>query len=66
VALALLGPLVGALTGAFAQPDQRLPATLTLVTTASGIAAFGIGAAFWGLLVGLLAWGLDHLRRRRA
>ncbi|MES2813292.1 MAG: benzoate/H(+) symporter BenE family transporter, partial [Pseudomonadota bacterium] len=55
VALALLGPLMGALTAAFAQPDQRLPAALTLVTTASGIAAFGIGGAFWGLMVGLLA-----------
>jgi benzoate membrane transport protein len=64
VALALLGPLVGALTAAFAQPHQRLPATLTLVTTASGMAAFGIGAAFWGLMVGLLAWGLDHLKPR--
>lgn len=65
VALALLGPLMGALTGAFTQPDQRLPATLTLVTTASGMAAFGIGAAFWGLVVGLAAWGLDHLKPRR-
>ena len=65
VALALLGPLMGALTGAFAHPDQRLPATLTLVTTASGLAAFGIGAAFWGLMVGLAAWGLDHLKPRR-
>ena len=65
VALALLGPLMGALTGAFADPDQRLPAALTLVTTASGMAAFGIGAAFWGLVVGLAAWGLDHLKPRR-
>ena len=65
VALALLGPLMGALTGAFAHPDQRLPATLTLVTTASGLPAFGIGAAFWGLMVGLAAWGLDHLKPRR-
>lgn len=65
VALALLGPLMGALTGAFAHPDQRLPATLTLVTTASGMAAFGIGAAFWGLLIGLAAWGLDHLKPPR-
>jgi benzoate membrane transport protein len=66
VALALIGPLMGALTGAFASPDQRFPATLTLVTTASGMAAFGIGAAFWGLAVGLAAWGLDHLRPRRS
>ncbi|MES2542393.1 MAG: benzoate/H(+) symporter BenE family transporter [Pseudomonadota bacterium] len=65
VALALLGPLMGALTAAFVQPDQRLPAALTLVTTASGIAAFGIGGAFWGLMVGLLAWGLQLLRPSR-
>ena len=65
VALALLGPLMGAMTAAFAQADQRLPATLTLVTTASGMAAFGIGAAFWGLVVGLIVWGLEHARARR-
>lgn len=65
VALALLGPLMGALTGAFAQADQRFPATLTVVTTASGLAAFGIGAAFWGLIVGLAVWGLQHLRPTR-
>ena len=64
VAIALLSPLTGALTGAFANPDQRLPAALTLVTTASGLAAFGIGAAFWGLVVGLSIWGLDHLKPR--
>jgi benzoate membrane transport protein len=66
VALALLSPLTGALTGAFAQADQRLPAALTVVVTASGMAAFGIGAAFWGLVVGLAVWGLDRLKPRRA
>lgn len=65
VALALLSPLMGACTAAFAQADQRLPATLTLVTTASGLAAFGVGAAFWGLAAGLVAWGLEHARPRR-
>lgn len=65
VALALLGPLMGALTAAFAQADQRLPATLTLVTTASGMAAFGVGAAFWGLMAGLIVWGLEQARPRR-
>jgi benzoate membrane transport protein len=63
VALALLSPLTGALSGAFAHPDQRLPAALTVVVTASGMAAFGIGAAFWGLVVGLAVWGLEHLRK---
>lgn len=66
VALALLSPLTGALTGAFAQADQRLPAALTVVVTASGVAAFGIGAAFWGLVVGMAVWGLDRLKPRRS
>lgn len=66
VALALLGPLMGALTGAFAHPDQRFPATITLAITGAGIAFAGIGAAFWGLLAGLAIWGLERLARRSA
>jgi benzoate membrane transport protein len=62
VALALLSPLMGALTGAFAVPEQRFAATLTLTVTASGVAAFGIGAAFWGLAVGLAVWALHRLQ----
>ena len=46
VALALAGPLMGALTAAYATPNTRFAATITLAITASGIAAFGIGAAF--------------------
>lgn len=64
VALALLGPLMGALTGAFATPVQRFPATLTLAVTGAGVAFAGIGAAFWGLLAGLAIWDLERLARR--
>lgn len=53
VALALLGPLTGALTGAYLPAETRFAATVTLTVTASGVAAFGIGAAFWGLVAGL-------------
>ena len=60
VALALLGPLMGALTGAFATPDQRFAATITLAVTGAGVAFAGIGAAFWGLLAGLAIWGLER------
>lgn len=62
VALALLSPLMGALAGAFAVPEQRFAATLTLAVTASGVAAFGIGAAFWGLVAGI---GVQLLERAR-
>jgi benzoate membrane transport protein len=64
VGLALLGPLMGALGGAFAAPERRFPATVTLVVTASGIAAFGIGAAFWGLAAGIGVTLLERLRPR--
>ena len=60
VSLALLGPLTGALTGAFQQVPQRFAAAVTLTVTASGVAAFGIGAAFWGLVAGLAVFGLEH------
>lgn len=62
VALALLGPLTGALTTAFATPDQRFAATMTLAVAGSGVAAFGIGAAFWGLVAGLVVRMLDRAR----
>ncbi len=62
VALALLNPLMGALTGAFAHAPQRFAAVITVAVAASGVAAFGIGAAFWGLLAGLVVYGLDRLR----
>ena len=63
VALALLGPLTGALTSAFTPPQTRFAATVTLAVTASGVAAFGIGAAFWGLLAGLVAYALQRLTK---
>ena len=50
--LALLGSLASALTSALAHDEQRLPAVVTFVTTASGVSFFGIGAAFWGLIAG--------------
>ncbi len=63
VALALLGPLMGALTGAFTPPQTRFAATVTLAVTASGVAAFGIGAAFWGLLAGLAVYALERVKK---
>lgn len=64
VALALLAPLMGALSGAMAATDQRFAATVTIAVTGSGVAAFGIGAAFWGLLAGLVIWGMERVVRR--
>jgi benzoate membrane transport protein len=63
VALALLGPLMGAMVGAFTPVPTRFASVVTLVVTASGVAIFGIGAAFWGLAAGLVVVGLEGLKR---
>lgn len=58
--LALIGAFGGSLLGAL-QEEERIPALVTLLTTASGVSFFGIGSAFWGLLFG----GAMHLLYRR-
>lgn len=54
--LALMGALLGAIVGAVSVPNQRIPAIITLLLTASGVTVLGVGAAFWGLVVGSLAF----------
>ncbi|MCY0093326.1 benzoate/H(+) symporter BenE family transporter [Hoeflea ulvae] len=61
--LALISPLIGAIVSAFDVPASRFAAAATFAVTASGVAAFGIGAAFWGLMAGLAVHLLDHLKR---
>lgn len=60
--LALVSPLIGAASLAFEQADTRFAAATTFVVTASGITAFGVGAAFWGLMAGLLVLLLEKLK----
>lgn len=61
--LALVMPFLGALQTALAPEATRFAAAVTLITTASGVAAFGIGAAFWGLVAGI---GIVLMERIRA
>ena len=42
---------------------SRFAATITLGVTASGLALFGVGAAFWGLLAGLVVTALESFKR---
>ncbi|MCJ0972533.1 benzoate/H(+) symporter BenE family transporter [Pseudomonas sp. PS1] len=53
-ALALLGSIGSGLTQAMQQPSEREAALVTFMVTASGLTLFGIGAALWGLIAGVL------------
>jgi benzoate membrane transport protein len=59
--LALMGAFAGALGSALSDEAKRFPAVLAFAVTASGLTLFGIGSAFWGLVAGLAALGLDAL-----
>jgi len=51
--IALLGTIGNSLTGALLDENERDAALITFLVTASGLALYGIGSAFWGLLFGL-------------
>ena len=60
--LALLGSFASALMAALSDAQDREAAAVAFVVAGSGLAFFGIGAAFWSLIAGL---ALRELRRRR-
>ncbi|OHY97477.1 benzoate/H(+) symporter BenE family transporter [Salinicola sp. MIT1003] len=53
--LALLSTIGGSLHRALLEPHHREPALITFLVTGSGVTLFGVGAAFWGLVAGMLA-----------
>lgn len=58
--LALLSTFISSISAAFAQANDRVAAGITFLMAASGLSFFGIGAAFWVLLAGLLvSWLLS-------
>ncbi|UVK55505.1 benzoate/H(+) symporter BenE family transporter [Mesorhizobium sp. AR02] len=62
--LALMASLANALAIALKDEGDRMAATVTFVVTASGLTLFGVGAAFWGLIAGLVVLFLDMLKKR--
>ncbi|MCP4980884.1 MAG: benzoate/H(+) symporter BenE family transporter [Gammaproteobacteria bacterium] len=53
--LALLSTIANSLYTAVSDHASREAAVVTFVVTASGLSLFGIGAAFWGLVAGVIA-----------
>ncbi|RWO47884.1 MAG: benzoate transporter BenE [Mesorhizobium sp.] len=62
--LALMASLANALSIALKEEADRMAATVTFVVTASGLTLFGAGAAFWGLIAGLVVLFLDMIKKR--
>lgn len=63
--LALIGAIASNI-GLLAQESVIEPAVVTFLATASGMTLFGLGAAFWGVVFGMVSHGLLHLRRSAA
>jgi benzoate membrane transport protein len=62
--LALLGTIAGGLAAALKDEKHRDAAGLTFLVTLSGISLLGIGAAFWGVVAGTIAWLVQQYRPR--
>ena len=62
--LALLGTIGGGLAGALRDESHREAALITFLVTLSGVTVAGIGSAFWGVVAGAVALGVQRLGRR--
>jgi len=64
--LALFGTIGNGLATTMAREQEREPALVTFLVTASGMSLFGVGSAFWGLVAGALALAVGGLMHRGA
>lgn len=53
--IALLGTIGNSLMGALSDEKHREAALITFLVTVSGLSFYGVGAAFWGLVLGIVA-----------
>lgn len=63
--VALFGAFGSAVQQAIDDPGERVPAVVTFLVAASGIAVLGVSAAFWALVAGLLVRTVLHVGRAR-
>jgi benzoate membrane transport protein len=54
--LALLGAIVANLMVTLEEPDHREASAITFLATASGMSFLGLGSAFWGVVIGSVAY----------
>ncbi|WP_445003878.1 benzoate/H(+) symporter BenE family transporter [Halomonas mongoliensis] len=58
--LALIGAITSNVSAFAAHKDHLEASVITFIATASGISFLGLGSAFWGVVVGALAYQLLH------
>jgi len=58
--LALIGAISANIMTAIEAEDHREASVITFMVTASGLSLFGLGAAFWGVVIGCVAYALLH------
>nr|WP_298523122.1 benzoate/H(+) symporter BenE family transporter [uncultured Halomonas sp.] len=56
--LALIGAISNNIVTAVAEVEHREAAIITFMATASGMSLFGLGSAFWGVVIGCGAYAL--------
>ena len=61
--LALLGTIAAGLASAMKDDSHRDAALLAFLVTLSGITVAGVGSAFWGVVVGVVAQAVLHARK---
>ena len=54
--IALFATITSAVTAATEDAELRLPAVIAFLVGASGFSVWGIGAAFWALITGVVVW----------
>ncbi|CAD5374247.1 Benzoate membrane transport protein [Rubrivivax sp. A210] len=64
--LALIGAITANVQGAASDPEHREAAMVTFLVTASGMSLWGLGAAFWGVVIGGCAHAVLGWQRPRA
>lgn len=63
--LALISTIAGSLSNAISDTNTREAAMITFLATAANINIFGIGGAFWGLVLGLIAYFILNVKFKK-
>nr|WP_163501803.1 benzoate/H(+) symporter BenE family transporter [Halomonas socia] len=64
--LALIGAIVTNISKVVAESDHAEASVITFLATASGMSLWGLGAAFWGVVIGCAAYLILHRPWRSA